>query len=167
MRRISLVRAVVLGGAGALAFAAVALAANGSPTQGQFQFEPLAASTACTNGGNATAPFTIPAGYSQSNIASEPQFADAPDMITQNESGKNAGRYLYQPSEATIGEVTVTDLWTGTTTRLAFRPDWERMDTIAWTPWGTILVGEESNSPAAKPRRTRHRPRLGSCTSSS
>lgn len=148
MRRITIAVAAT---AAAMIAAAAAIAANGSPAKGRFQFQPLPTSSPCTNGGNPAAPFAIPSGYTQSIIASEPQYADAPDMITQNETGKNAGRYLYQPSEGAVGEVSVTDLWTGSTTRLAFRPDWERMDTIAWTPWGTILVGEESNSPAAKP----------------
>jgi secreted PhoX family phosphatase len=40
----------------------------------------------------------------------------------------------------------VTDLLTGITKRLAFRPDWESFDPIAWTPWGTLLVGEEAGT---------------------
>jgi uncharacterized protein len=29
-------------------------------------------------------------------------------------------------------------------------PDWERMDGIVWTPWGTLLVAEETNASAIK-----------------
>ncbi len=82
-------------------------------------------------------------------IASEPQFADAIDMNTQNETGPQAGRYLYRPSEGSVSEVTVTDLQNlgpNSTKRFAFRADWESFDPIVWTPWGTILVGEETNS---------------------
>ena len=32
------------------------------------------------------------------------------------------------------------------TKRLAFHTDWEAMDPIVWSPWGTILVGEETNA---------------------
>jgi hypothetical protein len=117
-----------------------------SPTAGSFQFEPLPASAQCTNGGNPAAPFLVPEGYAQTIVASEPSFADAIDMNTLNETGPQSGRFLYRPSEGSVGEVTVTDLKTGVNTRLAFRPDWERMDTIAWTPWGTLLVGEEATS---------------------
>ncbi len=114
---------------------------------GAFQFTPLDASAVCTvSGGDANAPFLIPAGYTQSIVASEPAFADSPDMNTVNETGPEAGRFLYRPSEGAVGEVTVTDLVTGQTKLLAARPDWEGMDPIVWTPWGTLLVGEETNA---------------------
>jgi hypothetical protein len=90
-------------------------------------------------------------GFSQSIIASEPSFADAIDMNTQNENGPQSGRYLYRPSEGSIGEVSVTDLTNNTTKRFAFRADWESMDPTVWTPWGTLLVGEEVNAPASRP----------------
>ena len=119
-----------------------------------FQFAPLSASYACTvPGGDPVNPIALPAGFAQTIIASEPQFADAIDMNTQNESGKDAGRYLYRPSEGSISEVTVTDLWNlgpNSTKRFAFRADWESFDPIVWTPWGTLLVGEEANV-ASKP----------------
>jgi hypothetical protein len=111
---------------------------------GGFQFTPLAASAVCTPGGNANAPFVVPDGFTQTIVASEPDVPDAIDMNTQNETGPHAGRYLYRPAEGSIGAVTVTDLETGITKQLAFHPDWESMDPIVWTPWGTILVGEEA-----------------------
>lgn len=113
---------------------------------GAFQFTPLDASAVCTvSGGNPNAPFLIPSGYTQSIVASEPAFAHAPDMNTVNETGPQAGRFLYRPSEGSVGQVTVTDLVTGQTKLLAARSDWEGMDPIVWTPWGTLLVGEETN----------------------
>lgn len=114
---------------------------------GPFEFEPLASSAACTPGGNAAQPLALPAGFTQSNIASEPDYADVPDMITQNESGVDKGRYLYQVHEVgSNGSVSVTDLATGLTKRIAQRSDWESLDPIRWTPWGTLLIGEETNS---------------------
>jgi hypothetical protein len=115
-----------------------------------FQFTALSSSYACTvSGGDPVNPVALPEGFAQTIIASEPQFADAIDMNTQNENGPQAGRYLYRPSEGNIGEVTVTDLQNlgpNSTKRFAFRADWEAMDPIVWTPWGTILVGEETNA---------------------
>jgi len=119
-------------------------------TRGGFEFKPLSSSFACTvSGGDPVNPIALPDGLTQTIIASEPQFADAIDMNTQNETGPQAGRYLYRPSEGSVSEVTVTDLQNlgpNSTKRFAFRADWESFDPIVWTPWGTILVGEETNS---------------------
>lgn len=125
---------------------AVRLASSAPSGSGGFQFDPLPSSAVCTPGGNPNAPFIVPPGYAQTIIASEPQVPDAIDMNTQNETGKFAGRYLYRPAEGANPTVTVTDLETGVTKPLAFRPDWESMDPIVWTPWGTLLVGEEANT---------------------
>src|SRR3954463_316213 len=63
--------------------------ASSSPTTGQFQFAPLPASAACTIGGNAAQPFAVPAGYSQTIVASQAQVPSSEnwDMNTQNETG--------------------------------------------------------------------------------
>jgi secreted PhoX family phosphatase len=72
------------------------------------------------------------------------------DMNTQNETGKQAGRFLYRTHETSSGsQVSVTDLETNSTRVLAEREDWERFDGIVWTPWGTILAAEEVNRSAA------------------
>ena len=100
-------------------------------------------------------------------------------MNTQNEFGKDAGRYVYRTHEvgaAPTGDpprapggsqVSVTDLKTGVTKNLAERNDWERFDGIVWTPWGTILAAEETIT--ARPPATRRcrRPAAGSSTSCS
>ena len=115
-----------------------------------FQFSPLSSSYTCTvAGGDPVNPVSLPAGFAQTIFASEPQFADAIDMNTQNENGPQAGRYIYRTSEGSIGEVSVTDLQNpgpNNTKRFAFRADWEAMDGIVWTPWGTILAAEETNA---------------------
>ena len=107
-------------------------------------FEPLAASAACAPA--TAAPFQLPAGYDQAVVAQEGEGGtiDLWDMHTQNEFGKDAGRYLYRTHETgTDGQVSVTDLKTGETRELARRADWERFDGIVWTPWATILAAEE------------------------
>jgi secreted PhoX family phosphatase len=66
-------------------------------------------------------------------------------MNTVNETGWNAGRYLYRAHETgSNSAVTVTDLETGESRVVAQHADWERFDGIAWTPWGTILAAEET-----------------------
>jgi hypothetical protein len=115
-------------------------------TVGPVQFEPLSSSAACVSGGDANAPFAIPTGFTQVDIASEPDYMGNPDMITQNETGPDAGRYIFQPHELGVGSntgVSRTDLLTGETRMVVQRMDWGSLDGIAWSPWGTVLVGEE------------------------
>lgn len=122
-------------------------------------FTPLPASAACVpaspagpgiGGGAGTfpneRPFILPPGFVQFVIAREGDGGtpDLWDMHTQNETGPDAGRYLYRSHEVlTNGAVSVTDLKTGVTRVLVQRIDWNRMDGIAWTPWRTILTAEE------------------------
>lgn len=138
-----------------LALATVALAATGaaiaadSPTAGSFQFTPLPGSASCTSGGNPAEPFVLPDGYTQNVFVSEPDFPDLPDMQTLNETGPRAGRYLYRTHETGVnGAITVTDLQTGETSVVVQRADWEALDGIVWTPWGTLLFAEERRSAA-------------------
>jgi len=70
--------------------------------------------------------------------------ANLPDMNTLNETGPQAGRFLYRTHEVSSnGAVTVTDLWTGVTTLVAKQSHYEGLDGIVWTPWGTLLFAEE------------------------
>jgi uncharacterized protein len=129
-------------------------AASHDFSENGFRFTGLSSSFACTvSGGDPVNPLSLPDGLTQTIIASEPQFADAIDMNVQNETGPDAGRYLYRPSEGSVSEVSVTDLkhlGPNSTKRFAFRADWESLDPTVWTPWGTILIGEEANV-ATKP----------------
>jgi uncharacterized protein len=87
-------------------------------------FEPLAASAACAPATDA--PFELPAGYDQEVVAEEGEGGtiDLGDMNTQNEFGKDAGRYVYRTHETgTGGQVSVSDLQTGQTRVLAQRAD--------------------------------------------
>jgi secreted PhoX family phosphatase len=79
-------------------------------------------------------------------VASEPSFPDAIDMNTQNETGLQPGRYLYRVTEESVAALAVTDLATGVTKVIAQRADWESLDPVVWTPWGTLLFGEETNN---------------------
>ena len=127
---------------------------NGS---GAFRFTPLPTSAVCgPPGGNGTfpneRPFVLPPGFSQQVIAREGD-GGAPDnfdMNTLNETGRQAGRFLYrthetvgEPSAAEPSAVSVTDLRTGITRVLAQPVQWNRVDGIVWTPWRTLLIGEE------------------------
>ena len=112
-----------------------------------WQFTALASSAACTVGGDAVKPVVLPVGFDQRAVASEPSYADVPDMNVQNETGPQAGRYVYQVHEVgSNGSLSVIDLATGVTKTIAQRTDWESLDPTAWTPWGTLLFAEETGS---------------------
>lgn len=120
------------------------------------EFQPTAASSACVGATNE--PFALPADYDQQVLAQEGDggSTDLWDMNTQNESGRDSGRYVYRTHEVGAGaagvggsQVTVTDLTTGETEVLAQRTDWERFDGIVWTRWGTILAAEETTNDSA------------------
>lgn len=117
------------------------------------EFTPVPASTPCVGepSGRQAKPFVIPAGYEQQVVAEEGDpgtnaNTDNWDMNTQNEFGKDAGRYVFRTHENRDkpSQVSVTDLQTGQTKILAERADWEAFDGIVWTPWGTILAAEET-----------------------
>jgi uncharacterized protein len=128
-----------------------ASAASGDAGSGGFKFTPLPTSAAC--GPSTEKPFVLPPGYDQLVIAKEGDGGtlDLWDMNTLNENGAQAGRFLYRSHEiGANGQVSVTDLETGVTRIVAQRADWERLDGITWTPWGTILAAEETINSALK-----------------
>jgi hypothetical protein len=121
-------------------------------------FDPLVASASCvappsTQAGFATyEPFVLAAGYAQRIIADEiSDFspvagtgANLPDMNTLNETGPQAGRYLYRTHEVgSSGAVTVLDRVTGIVSLVDQQSHYEALDGIAWTPWNTLLFAEE------------------------
>ena len=76
-------------------------------------------------------------------------------MNVQNETGKQNGRFLYRTHEVRPGSptsgnpggsVSVVDLRTGEAKVLVQRADWEALDGIEWTSWGTVLFAEETIS---------------------
>lgn len=120
-------------------------------------FAPLAGSASCIAPPSLIGdfasyqPFVLPAGYSQKILADEltdfavaGSGADLPDMLTLNESGPDANRYVYRTHEVgSNGAVTRTDLVTGQTIVVAQAQHYEALDGIVWTPWGTLLFAEE------------------------
>jgi len=72
------------------------------------------------------------------------------DMITANETGTNAGRYLFMPFEAGSAGVQRVDLWDknyNTRTVTIVAPGTQGFtsgDASRWTPWGSYLTAEES-----------------------
>lgn len=99
-----------------------------------------------------TAPWKIPFGYQQKLVSGEASLNiypngvdDLHDMNTVNETGPQAGRFLYRTHEVgSNGAVSVVDLATGATKVLVQDPSYRRLDGIRWTPWGTILFAEET-----------------------
>lgn len=106
-----------------------------------------------------TVPFIIPEGFSQAKVSDETDFDiypgenDLDDMNTVNETGRQAGRYLYRTHEVDdLGAVSVVDL-RGERAPLVLvqegNPAYPELtsatdlDGIRWTPWRTILFAEE------------------------
>ena len=66
------------------------------------------------------------------------------DMITTNETGPDAGRYLFQAHETgSNAGVSRYDRTTGQMVNLGFNISWGALDGSTWTPWGTVITGEE------------------------
>jgi secreted PhoX family phosphatase len=141
---------VISGAAACAALAAVAAVGPAGATTGPMAFEPISGSAYDQASTTWTEPYVVPDGFTQHKVADETDLDlyagqdDLSDMNTVNETGRQAGRYLYRTHE--VGEnagVAVVDLRTGEAKVLVQDPSWSRIDGITWTPWGTLLVGEE------------------------
>lgn len=137
---------------------------------GPMAFDPIPASAYAEKTADATilteSPWVIPQGFRQYIVSDErnldiyPGSPDWNDMNTVNETGKHAGRYLYRthevrpdsanPSAYTGGAVSVVDLKTGAAKIVVQRQDWEALDGLVWTPWGTALFAEETSTAVFK-----------------
>jgi secreted PhoX family phosphatase len=121
-----------------------------------FSFKPIDESANSADW-NPAAPWKLPKGFSQSVVSDESDLNiydggrdDWNDMNTVNETGPQAGRFMYRTHELRFpdnqpegGSVSVVDLKTGNTKLLAQDPSYNALDGIRWTPWGTILFAEE------------------------
>jgi hypothetical protein len=71
------------------------------------------------------------------------------DMIVQNESGANSGRYLFTVNESTGGGLVRYDRLSDTPVQLLAGGlnsiSYRSLDPVRWTPWGTLVMGEEVN----------------------
>jgi secreted PhoX family phosphatase len=143
--------------AAAVVVAVSPLTAQAADTQFD-NFTPMTGDTTPVNPGSAT-PYKLSSpNFSQETIADRAtQNTLVPgsnsgswDMITANETGKDAGRYLFMPFETGSAGVQRIDLWdsnynTRTTTIVA--PGTQGFvsgDASLWTPWGGYLTAEES-----------------------
>ena len=117
-------------------------------------------------------PHLIPEGFVMFKVSDETDLniygtgdgrdpADRTDMNTVNETGRQAGRFLYRTHEVDeCGAVSVVDLQSGAAKVIAQArncvaaspaigpqfPELTRggdLDGIRWTPWGTVLFAEE------------------------
>ncbi|MDH5649633.1 MAG: phosphatase, partial [Gammaproteobacteria bacterium] len=120
---------------------------------GEFVFTPLT-SSADINNWNPSAPWKLPAGFSQTLVSDENDLNiydkgrnDWTDMNTVNETGSKAGRFLYRTHEMRHtpegAAVSVVDLQSGKAMIVAQGRSWRAIDGIRWTPWGSLLIGEE------------------------
>ena len=134
-----------------------------SPVSADFSFTPLASSSwsEMTTDSDVlnTRPFKLPVGFHQRILSDETHLDiyegnDWTDMQVLNETGKDAGRYLYRTHEVRRhndrhrdglegGAVSVVDRVSGETALFAMREDWEAIDGLLWTPWNSLLVTEE------------------------
>lgn len=137
---------------------AVLMSGNVMADKGGFGFKALNESANAADWDPA-APWKLPRGFTQSVVSNETDLNiydggrnDWPDMNTVNETGPQAGRYMYRTHELRLpgslpegGAVSVIDLETGETRLLASDPNWNALDGIRWTPWGTVLFAEETS----------------------
>lgn len=134
----------------ATAFALIPAAAA-SAADGPISFDPIDGTPYSTATADWTDPFVIPEGFTQQLLADETVLDiyagadDLTDMNTVNETGPQAGRYLYRTHEVgSNGSLSVIDLQTGETKVIAQDAGWRRLDGLRWTPWGTVLFAEET-----------------------
>ena len=127
--------------AGVLAFG---FAPQAAAVGGPMSFEPIAGSAYGQQTAAWTQPFIVPNGCTQRLVSDEtvldiyPGVDDLTDMNVTNETGKQAGRYLYRTHEVgSNGSVSVVDLQTGETKVLVQDAGYRRLDGLTWTPWGT------------------------------
>jgi len=118
-------------------------------------FTPLTGSAVDAPSGSAqelNSPFLLSDGIiSQTSLVSknDPDYLSATklgnwDMITVNETGPDAGRYIFTAHETgSNAGMSRYDKTTGQAVNLGFNASWGALDGSTWTPWGTVITGEE------------------------
>ena len=128
----------------------------GKSHSGHFGFKAIDSSANSTDW-NASAPWKLPKGFTQTVVADESDLNiydagrdDWHDMNTVNETGPMAGRFLYRTHELRYpanqpegGAVSVVDLKTGVTKILVQDISYDALDGIRWTAWNTLVFAEE------------------------
>jgi len=136
-----------------LATSAVLLAASPAAfAAGPMDFDPINGTPYGAANISWQEPLVVPEGFCQTKVFDEtdldmyPGQNDLNDMNTVNETGPQAGRYLYSTKEVgSDGGLSVVDLKTGEVSEMIRGDDWSRLDGIRWTPWGTLLFAEETS----------------------
>jgi hypothetical protein len=151
-------RRIAAGLTAALLVAAPAVAFGGQTVNGPMGFNPIPGSAYGQTTNAWTEPFIIPEGFSQTKVSDETDLNiypgsqdDLDDMNTVNETGLQAGRYLYRTHEVSgNGTVSVVDLWGERPAKVLVQegdfPEFVsgfQLDGLRWTPWGTLLFAEE------------------------
>ena len=151
-----------------LLVAAIAVAISGPASADQknnFNFKPLKESANAADW-EPTAPWKLPKGFTQTVVSDETALNIYPDgrddwhdMNVVNETGPQAGRFMYRTHEVRLGRgddvvdtiggtVSVVDLKSGESKIIAQKGGLENgytaLDGIRWTPWGTVLFAEET-----------------------
>lgn len=141
------------------AFAAGAFADDKGQHKGNFNFKALNESADSADWDPA-APWKLPRGFEQEVVSDESDLNiydggrdDWHDMNVVNETGPDAGRYMYRTHELRSpgnqpegGTVSVVDLQTGATSIIAQDPSYDALDGIRWTSWGTVIFAEEKTN---------------------
>lgn len=153
--------------AGAIALSLTAASAKDNNGNGYGKLKDFTKYTPLTLSANsdewdASAPWKLPEGYTQRVVSDETDLNIYPDgrddwhdMNVVNETGKNAGRYMYRTHEVRLGRgddvvdsiggtVSVVDLETGASSIIAQSTEYTALDGIDWTPWGTVVFAEET-----------------------
>ncbi|MEO8681313.1 MAG: alkaline phosphatase PhoX [Vicinamibacterales bacterium] len=141
--------------AGGLILGGAVLLADGTRFS---DFTPLPTSATPTLDESAPILFGNPQFWQRSIADRQAQLADgkpnsgAWDMNTLNETGRHKGRYLFTVFEQGSSGVQRHDLKTGRTDTIWISPSPSgnsSFDPSFWTPWGTLIVAEESWQTAA------------------
>jgi secreted PhoX family phosphatase len=126
------------------------LAPQAVAASGPMAFEPIAGSAYDQVTASWTEPYVVPDNCTQTMVGDEtvlniyPTADDLGDMNVTNETGQQAGRYLYRTHEVgSNGAVSVVDLKTGESKVLTQNAGYQGLDGLTWTPWGTLLFAEE------------------------
>src|SRR5262245_15144999 len=141
--------AIVASLGGALLAAAVVLIADGTRFS---DFTPLTASAGPT--ANEAEPITLSnASFQQRSVdernaqlAAGMPNTGAWDMIAGNETGPHKGRYLFTVFESGQAGIQRHDLLNDVTDTIWISPTsgaYIRFDPAYWTPWGSIITGQE------------------------
>lgn len=137
--------------AAAAGILALGIAPQAIAVTGPMRFEPITGSAYGQLTANWSEPFVVPDNCTQRLVSDEtvldiyPGVDDLTDMNTVNETGRQAGRYLYRTHEVgSNGSLSVVDLKTGDAKILVQDPGYRRLDGLTWTPWGTLLFAEET-----------------------